>query len=111
MARPLLWSTMAVLGLVVALLWGVGGPLVAGLFGLLTLPLILRADRLVAVSGLAIGFGAIWLLLLARQSDTGGTLENAAAWVAVGAVPLVAGILTLALVAGRRFAAGTASRS
>jgi hypothetical protein len=110
MDRPLLWLTMAVLGLVVALLWGVGGPFIAGIFGLLTLPLILRADRFVAVSGLAIGFGVIWLVLLARQAVTGGSLDNAEAWVAVGAIPLAIGILALAVVLSRRIAARGSSR-
>jgi uncharacterized membrane protein len=108
--RPLLWVTMAVLGIVVAVLWGVGGPFVAGLFALLTLPLITRADRLVAVSGLVLGFGAIWLLLMARQALSGGALDAEAAWVVVGALPLTVGIVALAAAIGRRVATRTSFR-
>ena len=110
MNRLLLWITTAVLGAAAKLITSIGGLLGSVLFLLLATPLVVRGDHAVALSGLLMGFGAIWSLLLARQSATGGTLDNAEFWTAVGLVPLVIGCALLAVaVAGvlrRRNAAG-----
>jgi hypothetical protein len=59
----------------------------------------MRGDRIVALSGLLAGFGGAWSLLLARQFASGGRLEGAPFWVAVGVVPLALGcVLTAAAV-------------
>jgi hypothetical protein len=105
MSRWLLWITMAVLGAAATLLTGVLGLLVALVFLALTIPLILRGDRLVALSGLLTGFGGIWLLLMARQASSGGTLDDAAFWTALGIVPLAIGLALLAAGAARALAA------
>jgi hypothetical protein len=100
MNRTLLWITTAVLGAAAALITGIGG-LVGGLLLLLALPLIMRGDHAVALSGLLTGFGALWSFGLARQFATGGTLDNAQFWTAIGVVPLVIGCVLLALVVAR----------
>jgi hypothetical protein len=46
---------------------------------------------LVALSGLLTGFGALWLFWMARQSATGGALDNAPFWTAIGVIPLALG--------------------
>jgi hypothetical protein len=97
MSRPLLWTTTAVLGAAATLITSVGGLLGSLLFLLLAAPLIVRGDHAIALSGLLVGFGSIWLLLLARQSATGGTLDDASFWTAVGVVPLVIGCVLLAI--------------
>lgn len=97
MNRLLLWTTTTVLGAAAVLLTSIGGLLGSVLFLLLATPLIVRGDHAVALSGLLMGFGAIWSLLLARQSATGGTLDNAQCWTAVGVVPLVIGGALLAV--------------
>jgi hypothetical protein len=100
MSRPLLWITTAVLGAAATLLTSFG--LLAALtFLLLTIPLILRGDRPVALSGLLSGFGAFWLFLMARQFSSGGTLDNATFWIAVGAAPLAIGLALLVAVVAR----------
>ena len=110
MNRLLLWITTAVLGAAATLITSIGGMLGSVLFLLLATPLIARGDHAVALSGLLVGFGALWSLLMARQCATGGTLDNAEFWTAVGLVPLVTGCALLAVaVAGvlrRRNAAG-----
>ncbi len=100
MNRFLLWITTAVLGVAATFMTSFG-LLAALLFLLLTAPLIARGDHAVALSGLLTGFGASWSLLMARQFDSGGTLDNAWFWTAVGGVPLVVGCALLALVARR----------
>jgi len=67
----------------------------------LALPLIVRGDHAVALSGLLTGFGAFWSFLMARQFASGGTLDDAQFWTAVGVVPLVIGCALLAFVAVR----------
>lgn len=100
MDRLLLWITTAVLGVAATVLTSFG--LVAALlFLVLTLPLLARGDHVVAASGLLTGFGGSWSLLMARQFASGGALDNAGFWTAVGTVPLVVGCALLALVAIR----------
>jgi len=97
MNRLLLWITAAVLGAAATLITSIGGLLGSVLFLLLATPLIVRGDHAVALSGLLVGFGALWSLLMARQFATGGTLDNAQFWTAVGVVPLVIGGALLAV--------------
>ena len=100
MDRRLLWITTAALGAAATLMTSFG--LIAALvFLLLVVPLVLRGDRVVALSGLLTGFGALWSLLMARQLDSGGTTDNAAFWVVVGVVPLVIGCALVVLIATR----------
>ena len=79
----LLWLTMAVLGATATLMTSFG-LLPTVVFLALTVPLILRGDHLVALSGLLTGFGGLWLF-----------------WMAVGVVPLVVGCVGLAFVVVR----------
>ena len=60
-----------------------------------TVPLILRGERLPALSGLLIGFGGCWSLLLVSQLSRGGMLDNADFWTAVGVAPLAIGLSLL----------------
>lgn len=104
-SRPLLWITTAVLGAAATLITSIGGLLGSVLFLLLATPLVVRGDHVVAQSGLLMGFGGLWLTLTARQFATGGTLDNAQFWTAVGVLPLTIGsvLLGVAVVqAGRR---------
>jgi len=92
MNRALLWVTCVVFGAAETLLLGSFGMLFGAVFVVLLVPLVVRGDRLVALSGLLLGFGGLWLLLMANQFATGGSLDNAATWVMVGAVPLAIGV-------------------
>ncbi len=94
MSRLLLWITTALLGVVALFMTSFLGPPV---LPLLTVALIVmvRADRVVAVSGLLIGYGGFWLLLLAGQASSGGTLEDGPIPVAFGAVLVVVGLVAL----------------
>lgn len=92
MDRLLLWITTALLGVAAVFMTSFLGP---AAFPLLTVAVIVivRVDRLIAVSGLMIGFGGSWLVLLARQLISGAALEGTV-WVA-GIVPLAIGTLAL----------------
>jgi hypothetical protein len=92
----LLWVTTVVLGLAASLLVGVGG-VIGFAFIVLAVPLVLRGRRAVALSGLLTGFGGSWLFMMERQFASGGRLDNADFWWAVGIVPFVIGV---ALVVG-----------
>jgi len=92
--KPLaLWIVCFVLGVGDALLTGLLGVIFGGIFFVLALPLAIRGDRAAALSGLLLGFGAMWLGLMARQSATGGQLDNPAPWAILGVVPLALGLL------------------
>ena len=104
MSRWLLWITTAVLGAAATLMTSFG-LLAAILFMLLAIPLIIRGDRLVALSGVLTGFGGFWLFLMARQSASGGTLDNATLWIAVGVVPLAIGLMLLVGIVARALVA------
>ena len=97
-----LWIVTFVLGAAGALLTGVLGVFVGGLFAALTLALAISGDRWAVVSGLLTGFGATWLVLLARASGPGGQLDDAAPWIVLGAVPLAFGLVFLAIGIVRR---------
>jgi len=75
--RYLLWITTATLGAVATLVTGIGGLFAGIVFLLLALPLVVRGNTAVALSGLLMGFGALWLLLMGGQSSSGNTLDNA----------------------------------
>lgn len=100
----LLWITTAVLGAAAVLITSIGGLLGSVLFLLLASPLVIRGNHAVALSGLLMGFGGLWSFAMARQFATGGTLDNAQFWIAVGIVPLAVGIalLAIAVVGARR---------
>jgi hypothetical protein len=100
MSRLFLWLA-GVMVSVIAILAAVFGPYGILLAMLLAIPFVRRRDGRVALSGLLTGFGAIWLILLARQASSGGVLEDAVFWIAVGVVFLLAGLGLLASVAVR----------
>jgi len=100
MSRPFLWLAGVVVS-VIAILAAAFGPYGILLAMLLAIPFVRQRDGRVALSGLLTGFGAIWLILLAQQASSGGVLENAVFWIAVGVVFLLAGLGLLASVAVR----------
>ena len=91
----LLWTTAAVLGTAAAMVTGVLGLGATVIAVFLSVPLVLRADSLLAISGLLIGFGGLWLALLAWQTETGASLPDGGLWMVVGAAPLATGLLAL----------------
>lgn len=101
-----LWIATFVLGGGGALLTGVGGVLFGGLFFVLALLLAIRGDRLAVLSGLLAGFGSTWLVLLVRASASGGELDDAAAWVALGVIPLALGLVLVAIRIARHRTSG-----
>ncbi len=108
----LLWTTTAVLGAAATLTTSIGGLLGSVAFLLLAIPLIVRGGYVVALSGLLVGFGGLWTLLMTRQFATGGTLDNTQFWTAVGVVPLLIGGALLVVAAGEAFRRrSTAGRS
>src|SRR5436190_21817875 len=84
-----LWVSAAVLGAATTVLTSLG------LIVFLAFVVLAIRFSCVAVrpptSGWLTGFGALWLLLMARQFSSGGRLDNAEFWIAVGAVPLIIG--------------------
>lgn len=97
MSPSLLWLTAAVLGMAAAMVsasLGLGAAAIALVLGL---PLILRGDRFAALSGILIGFGGLWLLLLSWQLTSGGALSEPGPWILVGAIPLAIGLIALAV--------------
>jgi hypothetical protein len=102
--RTLLWF-VGVLLAVAVILASVLTLTLALLVALLAIPLARRRDGRVGLSGLLTGLGAIWLFLIANESGSGGTLDNAGFWVAVGVVPLVAGLAILSGIVLRELSA------
>ena len=100
MSRPMLWVSGVLVG-VVAVVASALGMLGALLALLLAIPLIRRSEGRFALSGLLTGFGALWLILMEREFASGGVLDGAPFWVAVGVLPLVIGLGLLAATAGR----------
>jgi hypothetical protein len=96
----LLWITMALLGVVGTLMTSFG-LIAALLLLLLAMPLVVRGDHVVALSGLLTGFGGFWSFLMARQAASGGVTDNEGFWVAVGVVPLLLGCALTVLSAAR----------
>lgn len=93
MNRSLLWVTSVVFGAAETLLLGSFGLLFGTVFVVLMVPLVVRGDHLVVLSGLLLGFGGLWLLLMANQLATSGSLDNATTWTMVGAVPFAIGVV------------------
>ncbi len=87
------WQLCFVLGAGDALLTGLAGVIFGGLFLALALPLAIRGDRWAVLSGLLSGLGATWLVLLDREAGSGGQLDDASAWVALGVVAFVLGLI------------------
>src|SRR5450759_161737 len=104
MNRTLLWFVGCLLAAAI-ILASVLTLTLALLVTLLAIPLARRRDGRVGLSGLLTGFGAIWLFLMANESASGGMLDNAAFWVAVGVVPLVAGLAILSGIVLRELSA------
>jgi hypothetical protein len=104
MNRTLLWLVGFLLAAAI-ILASVLTLTLALLVALLAIPLARRRDGRVGLSGLLTGFGANWLFLIANESGSGGTLDNAAFWVAVGVVPLIAGLAILSGIALRELRA------
>jgi hypothetical protein len=102
MNRGLLWITTAVLGVASTLMSSLGGLIGMLLFLSLSIPLVIRGDHAVALSGVLTGFGGFWLFLLARQFSSGATLDNSTFWIAVGVVPLTIGLALLVFALWRR---------
>lgn len=97
MSRQSLWFLGAAIGLITV----VASALIilaAIAVALLVVPLARKPDGLAAVSGLLTGFGVIWLVLMAGEALSGGTLDNATFWAAVGGAPLAAGLALVAWV-------------
>lgn len=102
MSRPLLWITTASLGVAAILMTSLLGPATFPLLAVAVIVMV-KAERLVAIPGLMIGFGGSGLLLLAIQLSSGGTPEHATSWVIVGTVPLAIGLVSLVPTAARSF--------
>lgn len=91
--RPLaLFGVALALGAADALLTGLLGVIAGGAFFVLALPLARKGDIGAALAGLLGGFGAVWLALMARQTVTGGRLDDPVPWLVLGAVPLILGV-------------------
>ena len=85
------WIAWFGLGAGDALLFGIGGLILAGPLVALAVAIAFRGDAATAVSGLLVGFGTTWLALMARPAATGGRLDDPAPWLAFGVVPAAAG--------------------
>jgi hypothetical protein len=90
MKRQNLWLLGAALGIATVLASAVM-LLAAVAVAMLIVPLARRPGGVAAVSGELTAFGALWSILIARESASGGGLDNATFWAAVGAVPLLMG--------------------
>ena len=97
MSKPVIWILSLVAGAVAAFLSGLLGWFAIGLVLFLFVPAFLRPIRLIALSGLLTGFGALWLLLLGNQARSGAEVNGAGFWAMVGVVPLALGLATLAV--------------
>ena len=93
-----LWVPGAGLGGLITL-GSVFGMVGAILVGLLVIPLARRPRGAWGVAGTLTGFGAIWLFLILGESNSGGQLDNATFWAAVGAIPLAMGVVWTAALA------------
>ena len=94
MSRQNLWLLGAALG-IAAVLASALMFLLAGVVALFIVPLARKPGGLAAVSGELTAFGALRLALMARESASGGTLDNATFWAALGVVPLLIGVVLL----------------
>jgi uncharacterized membrane protein YfcA len=80
---------------------GAGDVVVTGLLGMMAGVLFVvlavwlagRDDRVLAASGLLLGFGTTWLGLMGLQAANGGQLDDAAPWITFGVVLAALGVL------------------
>jgi hypothetical protein len=94
--RVLLWAAMAALGLTATLTASFGGGPMAVPFLLVATVIIVKVDKLVALSGLLVGFGASWLALVNGQATAEGPSGGSTVIQSlIGAVPLLIGLLAL----------------
>lgn len=66
------WIVWFGLGAANALLFGIGGVIIAVVLGVLAVRAATRGDPMSGLSGLLIGFGTTWLALIERQASTVG---------------------------------------
>jgi hypothetical protein len=95
MSKATLWILGVLLGLVIVLATALT-LFVALAVALALLPLARQPNGRAAVSGALISFGALWIFLISAESSSGGTLDNANFWLAVGLLPLALGLILLA---------------
>ncbi len=94
--RVLLWAAMAAVGVTATLMASFGGGPMTVPFLVVATVIIVKVDKLVAVSGLLVGFGASWLALVTGQPIAEGASGGSAVVQAlIGAVPLLLGMLAL----------------
>src|ERR1035437_2959164 len=94
MSRQNLWLLGAALGIATVLASALMF-FVAVAVALFIVPLARKTGGLAAVSGEMTAFGSLWLALIARESASGGMLDNATFWAGVGVVPLLIGVTLL----------------
>jgi hypothetical protein len=85
------WIVWFGLGAANALLFGIGGVILVVVLVALAVRVAIRDDTMSALSGLLVGFGTTWLALMARQAATGGRLDDAGPWLALGIGPVALG--------------------
>jgi hypothetical protein len=85
------WIVWFGLGAANALLFGIGGVILVVVLVVLAVRVALRGDMMSALSGLLVGFGTTWFVLMGRQAATGGRLDDAGPWLALGIVPVALG--------------------
>ncbi len=93
--RRLLWVISAAFG-AVAIVFTSFSLLALVAWVLLLVPWVLRGGR-VALSGVLVGFGALWSFLMWRQLTSPYPADNAVGWTIVGVLPLVLGLALLGL--------------
>jgi hypothetical protein len=84
------------IGVVAMLLTSVVGPAVSPLLIVAVLVMV-KANRLLAISGLMVGYATTFLLLLGNQLASGSTLDDPFLPLAIDAFILLAGLMLLAL--------------
>jgi hypothetical protein len=84
--------TGLLVGAVAGVLVAAFGPLYGGVFLLALVPFGVRAGAR-AVPAELVGFGAVWTTIVARHLVGGGSSGDAALLIAVGVIPLIAGML------------------
>jgi hypothetical protein len=95
-----LWLVSATLGAVFAIAMDFGGPVV--LVPIAGVVLVGGRRAPVIASGLQVGFGGTFLLLLAQAQASGGELQEPVVWLLVGIVPATLGLLMAVVLLIRR---------
>ena len=96
--RRLLWVISAAFG-AVAIAFTSFSLLALAAWVLLLVPWVVRGGR-VALSGVLVGFGALWSPLMWRQLTSPYPADNAVGWTIVGVLPLVLGLALLGFAVG-----------